>query len=166
MPDDTLLMRERTITVENCAGGGELTSKDAADPLVQCLAYILAQPGVSTLVPGVKDLEELAASQAYWQASEAEKDYSEVLASFQKYNEGECVYCNHCLPCPSVIDIGQVNRLLDLAADRLDDDVRAAYDALEANAEDCIQCGSCEERCPFGVAVIERMERAAELFAR
>lgn len=164
----TLLMRERTITVENFrAGGGEVTlEKTLPITPVQCLAYILAQPGVSTLVPGVKDLEELAASQAYWQASEAEKDYSEVLASFQKYNEGECVYCNHCLPCPSVIDIGQVNRLLDLAADRLDDDVRAAYDALEANAEDCIQCGSCEERCPFGVAVIERMERAAELFAR
>jgi predicted aldo/keto reductase-like oxidoreductase len=132
---------------------------------VQCLAYALSQAGVSTIVPGVKDLEQLAAAQAYWQASDEERDYSQVLASFQQYVEGECVYCNHCLPCPSVIDIGQVNRLLDLADNGVRDDLWAAYDALEANAEDCIQCGSCEERCPFGVPVIERMERAAELFA-
>ena len=28
----------------------------------------------------------------------------------------------------------------------------------------CIACGGCEERCPFGVKVTERMEKAAEVF--
>ena len=28
----------------------------------------------------------------------------------------------------------------------------------------CVACGGCERRCPFGVKVIERMERAAALF--
>ena len=28
----------------------------------------------------------------------------------------------------------------------------------------CIACGGCESRCPFGVSVIERMKKAAELF--
>ena len=42
--------------------------------------------------------------------------------------------------------------------------VRAHYEALERKASDCIGCRGCEERCPFGVAVAERMEKTAELF--
>ncbi|MEG0146405.1 MAG: 4Fe-4S binding protein, partial [Clostridia bacterium] len=30
---------------------------------------------------------------------------------------------------------------------------------------DCIGCGACEKRCPFGVSVITRMKQAAQLFA-
>jgi len=161
-----LFVRAPTVTVEDFRVGGQPVTIQQTLPVtaVQCLAYVLAQTGLSTAVPGVRDLEQLDASQAYWQASEEERDYSGILAAFQHYTEGECVYCNHCLPCPAVIDIGEVNRLLDLAQSGMNDAVRAAYDALEANAGDCQQCGSCEERCPFGVPVMERMERAAALF--
>jgi len=38
------------------------------------------------------------------------------------------------------------------------------YRGLAANASDCIQCGSCEANCPFGVAVIDRMVEADALF--
>jgi len=86
------------------------------------------------------------------------------LADFQQYVEGECVYCNHCLPCPAKIDIGQVSRLLDMAQYRLTDELRAAYAALPVKASDCTQCGACEARWPFGVSVITRMEQAARLF--
>ena len=75
-----------------------------------------------------------------------------------------CVhYCNHCLPCPSFIDIGRTIRLFEMA--RQGSDTRPAYQAMETNASDCIQCGACEERCPFGVQVIEKMAQAAATFA-
>jgi Fe-S-cluster-containing hydrogenase component 2 len=54
--------------------------------------------------------------------------------------------------------------LFDLAQSGLTDALRAAYDALEINASDCVQCGTCEDRCPFGVQVIDKMEQAAALF--
>ena len=41
--------------------------------------------------------------------------------------------------------------------------VRAHYQALSATAADCIACGGCETRCPFGVPVVERMEKAKAL---
>ena len=88
--------------------GGEVTP-------VQCLSYVLAQRGVTVALPGVKNEEELAAALHTLEASEAECDFSGLLADFGRYVEGECTYCNHCLPCPVVIDIGQVNRLLDWA---------------------------------------------------
>ena len=58
-----------------------------------------------------------------------------------------------------------VNKLYDLAAmqDRTPDSIRAHYQALQAKAEDCIACGSCEKRCPFGVPVIQRMEQIKQL---
>ena len=31
-------------------------------------------------------------------------------------------------------------------------------------SSECIACGGCETRCPFGVPVVERMEKAKALF--
>ena len=35
---------------------------------------------------------------------------------------------------------------------------------LYYDAAKCIGCGGCEERCPFGVKIAERMQRTAEYF--
>ena len=43
--------------------------------------------------------------------------------------------------------------------------LREHYRALDAAADDCTACAACEPRCPFGVPIAERMEKAAELFA-
>lgn len=69
-------------------------------------------------------------------------------------------------PCPVHIDIAMVNKLYDLATmqPEVPATVRAHYESLEQNAEDCIACGGCETRCPFGVPVIERMEKAKKIF--
>ncbi len=162
-----LLQAESRMALEIYQSGGdpmELEKRGAVTP-VQCLHYVLSQVGVSTVVPGCKSIAELDQALAYWEADDAARDFSELLVAFAQYETGACVYCNHCLPCPSVIDIGQVNRLLDMATTELTPALRAAYAALPASGADCIQCGACEARCPFGVAVIDRMEQAAALFA-
>jgi len=106
----------------------------------------------------------LTAALAYWESTEEEKDFSAIVADFQQYATGECVYCNHCLPCPAVIDIGQTIRLLEMAQQHLTAELQTAYGALSAKASDCAQCGACTERCPFGVDVTLKMEQAVELF--
>ncbi len=130
----------------------------------QCLSYALTQRGVTIALPGVKNEEELAAALHALEASEAERDFSGLLSDFGRYIEGECTYCNHCLPCPEVIDIGQVNRLLDLAEFGLTASLRAAYGALAAKASACTECGACTQRCPFGVDVVPRMQMAVRVF--
>jgi predicted aldo/keto reductase-like oxidoreductase len=132
----------------------------------QCLSYVLAQRGVSVALPGVKNEEELAAALHTLEASEAERDFSGLLAHFGRYVEGECTYCNHCLPCPVVIDIGQVCRLLDLAGSGPTASLSAAYAALPVKASICTECGACTKRCPFGVDVIPRIHQAVEVFER
>ena len=162
-----LLAKERKLAVENWqTGGGDLQlERSVSVTPVQCLAYVLAQTGLSTTIPGVKDLTELDAALAYWQASDGERDYSAILSDFRQYVMGECVYCNHCLPCPSAIDIGQTIRLFEAAERRMTEEVAGAYAALPTHADDCTQCGSCVERCPFGVDAMGKMEQAAALFS-
>jgi predicted aldo/keto reductase-like oxidoreductase len=131
---------------------------------VQCLAYVLAQDGVSTVVPGCASVEQLEASLAYFKATEEEKDYAPLLPDFEVFETGQCVYCNHCLPCPSEIDIGLTTRLMKKAEQELTPELQKQYDEMPAKASDCIQCGDCMERCPFAVDVISNMEQAVAVF--
>jgi predicted aldo/keto reductase-like oxidoreductase len=166
-----LLRKEHIIHVEDFQMGrtemmGAPTSfeKPVTITPLQCLSYVLSQVGVSTTVPGCKNLGELAAALAYWQAADEEKDPAAVLPAFEDLVTGECVYCNHCLPCPSAIDIGKTLSLLDEAQQHLTAELQSAYDALSVKASCCVQCGDCVTRCPFGVDAMAKMDQAAELF--
>ncbi len=162
------------ITVMKGYAGGRLFSPQASPfgvaltPL-QCIHYALTRPAVASILVGCDTPEHVAAAVAYETAGEEEKDYASVLAGAPRHAySGQCTYCGHCAPCPAGIDIAMVNKLYDLAAmqPEVPPTVRAHYEGLAANAADCIGCGGCEERCPFGVKVTERMEKADALFCR
>ena len=159
------------ITVMKGYAGGRLFSAQtspfgvALTP-VQCIHYALTRPAVASILAGYDTPEHARQAAAYETASEEEKDYASVLANAPHHAySGQCTYCGHCAPCPMEIDIAMVNKLYDLAVmqEEVPATVKAHYEALSANAGDCIACGGCEERCPFGVPVVERMEKAKEL---
>ena len=104
---------------------------------------------------------------AYETATPDERDYASVIAGAPLHSYmGQCTYCGHCRPCPMDIDIAMVNKFYDLAVQQpeLPQSLREHYRALGPTAADCVGCQSCEERCPFGVEIAERMKKAAELF--
>ena len=160
------------ITVMKGYGGGRLLDGKRSPfgaPLtpIQCIHYALTRPGVSSVLIGFDNPAQVPAAIAYETATDEEKDYASVLASAPRHAyKGQCTYCGHCKPCPMNIDIAMVNKLYDLATmqDFVPDSVRAHYEGLEAHAGDCIGCGACEERCPFGVKIAERMVKCSEVF--
>ena len=136
---------------------------------VQCLHYALTRPAVASVMAGFDTPAHVDAAAAYETATEEEKDYASVLANAPRHAySGQCTYCGHCAPCPSRIDIAMVNKLYDLAVmqDEIPATVKAHYGQLSAAAGDCVRCGGCETRCPFGVRIIDRMEKAAALFGQ
>ncbi len=146
--------------------GGKLLQKSnsrSVTPL-QCISYTLSQTGVSTVVPGVKNVRELEAALRFLDATTEEKDFSSIITDAEQYSKGECVYCNHCLPCPVVIDIGETVRLLDTAGHSVSCELQINYDALSVKASTCTECGSCSKRCPFEVDVVSKMKQAVEIF--
>ena len=156
------------ITVMKGYAGGRLFSAQASPfgvalTPIQCLHYALTRPAVASVMVGYDTPEHVAAAVAYETATEEEKDYASVLAGAPHHAySGQCTYCGHCAPCPAGIDIAMVNKLYDLAVmqEEVPGTVRVHYASLSANADDCIGCQDCESRCPFGVAVAERMEKA------
>jgi predicted aldo/keto reductase-like oxidoreductase len=112
---------------------------------------------------------QFKASLAYETATPAEKDYASVFASFPKISwEGHCMYCGHCAPCPKGIDVATVTKFLNLAKAQgsVPETVREHYKVLPHTASECIKCGACEKRCPFGVQVRKNMDDAKKLFGK
>ncbi len=150
------------------AGGWLLNGKLKRFQLtpLQCLNYVLSQPGVCTVVPGCKDVSELRQALEFLDADSAAKDFSGLRQSYSEDFQGVCMYCNHCLPCPVRIDVAALTRIVDSAQQGLNAAIRAKYQALAVKASACLRCGACMERCPFGVRVTANMQRAVELFER
>lgn len=160
------------ITVMKGYAGGRLFSAEASPfgvalTPVQCLHYALTRPAVASVMVGYDTKKHVDDAVAYEEATEEEKDYATVLAKAPKHAyKGQCTYCGHCAPCPSHIDIAMVNKLTDLALmqPEVPASLKAHYSQLSANAKDCVKCGGCETRCPFGVKIIEKMEQAQKCF--
>jgi len=160
------------ITVMKTLGGGKLVSPEHTPfekPMTvpQCVHYALSRPAVASVLLGSRSAKEAKQALSYLSSSEQEKDYSGVLGTLRNDFKGNCVYCGHCQPCPAEIDIAAVNKYLDIARlqpDAVPPSIRSHYNSLGHSGADCIACGSCEEKCPFGVPVIENMAQAARLF--
>ena len=133
----------------------------------QLIHYSLTRPAVASILCGLDDKAQLDQALAYETATDDEKDYASVIAGAPLHSyTGQCTYCGHCKPCPMDIDIAMVNKFYDLATQQpeVPQSVKAHYEALGTTASACIGCQSCEERCPFGVKIAERMEKTAALF--
>ena len=129
----------------------------------QCIRYALDRPGVLSVVPGIRNLEDLNALLGFADAAETEIDYSIIGQFTPAAAEGNCVYCNHCQPCPAGIDVGLVNKYYDLAL--AGDDMAANhYHKLSVKADSCIGCGHCDNRCPFHTVQSARMKEIAGYF--
>lgn len=160
------------IDVMKAYAGGDLLKADlsmfgkAMTP-VQALDYALTRPAVAAVMAGCKTIDEIKQALAWCTATPEEKDYAAVLANVEKCSwSGHCMYCGHCAPCPKAISVADVNKFLNLAVaqGKVPETVREHYKLLPHHASECIQCGACEKRCPFGVPVREKMKQAAELF--
>ncbi len=161
------------VTVMKTFGGGGRLLDAKTSPLgvaytpEQCIAYCLAKPCISTCILGVDNVEELRADLHWLEATEQEKDYTNVEKREAATRGGECTYCNHCSPCAAGIPIAKVNELLDKAEQNgVTPELQEQYDALPHHGGECTHCGSCLSRCPFEVDIPARMDRAKEVFGK
>ncbi len=151
--------------------GGVLLERDGSPTGItpaQCLHYVLSQ-AVATAVPGPRDADQMRQALSYVTAPAEEKRATPLHEELKEWLRGQCVRCQHCLPCPQDIRIPSVIYYLNYVeyyglTPLHQQANRASYARLPAKGSDCIECEVCLERCPFEVDIIGKMRRAAEVF--
>ena len=161
------------ITVMKALGSSMLLNEQLTPftrPLTvhQLMHYAATRPAVASVLVGCQRVEEVMVAAQYPDTTAQDRDFGLLADNINASLKGQCMYCNHCLPCPSGIDIAAVTKYFDIARVQktVPDTIRDHYQSLSAHGEDCIGCQSCEQRCPFGVNVTRNMADAAALFGR
>ncbi|MCD2493160.1 aldo/keto reductase [Lacrimispora sp. NSJ-141] len=125
--------------------------------------FILRNPAVTVAIPGMAAVSEVeenaAAADDHTPLSEREKE--EMAALEKELGTQFCRRCNYCAPCTAGIAIPNVFlfagylRRYDLAAWS-----KSRYDSQAVKADACVDCGVCEERCPYHLPIREMLKQA------
>ncbi|MBW2177959.1 MAG: 4Fe-4S dicluster domain-containing protein, partial [Deltaproteobacteria bacterium] len=75
-----------------------------------------------------------------------------------------CHRCEYCMPCEQGVQIPSV--LIYLAvAKRISRDGAALWlDKAMQTVDDCIECGECEEKCPYDLPIADLLKENLALY--
>ncbi len=131
------------------------------------LRYSLAQDIDAQLV-GISSIAELDEDFQIADTFQplSEKEIRGLKDEAKELGKDFCRQCGYCLPCTVGIEIPKIF-LYERYAKRfwLDDFAREQYALLEVKADECVECGKCEERCPYELAIMEKLVAAHELLS-
>ena len=131
------------------------------------LRYVCANPNVSVVIPGMYSPDEvaqnIAAAEDSAPLSDAEREKLEAIR--QQLGTNFCRRCNYCAPCTAGISIPNVFLFHGyLSRYGLEQWARDRYGALAVKAASCVECGQCEERCPYHLPIRDMLKKAAKDF--
>ena len=86
-----------------------------------------------------------------------------VEADIKELQGGFCRGCGYCMPCPAGIEINNMARM-SLMNRRAPSEAQLTEEMQEKmkKIEDCLHCGQCSSRCPFGLDTPALLEKNYE----
>lgn len=152
------------------ANMGFIAMKALAGGLISnsaCACAYMDQPQFDHVVPiwGVqkeKELDEFLSYQACPPVltenlkKEIEKDWEELSGDF-------CRGCGYCMPCPAGIEINNCARMsLMLRRAPREGWLSEEWQEKMKQIENCLHCGHCKSRCPYGLDTPELLKKNYE----
>jgi uncharacterized protein len=167
------------LAMAGAISGGDVQMKSSE----LALRFVWQNPGVSVANSGMSTLEQVeenaAAAARLETLGEAEQaQISGLFAQNQKLADLYCTGCEYCLPCPNEIHIPENFRYMNWhRVWGMTEEAKAAYAKLSPEggwtpwagpiagkkAEDCIQCGECEPKCPQNIPIVEQLQEVARV---
>lgn len=150
------------IAMKPLAGG-------AIDNAALALRYVTSNPSLTVVIPGMYSSDEVkmncAAVEDTSPLTQEEKD--EIIKIRSELGNNFCRRCGYCAPCTVGINIPNVF-LFDgyLTRYGLDEWAKNRYASLDVKASACIECGKCENRCPYNLPIRKMLREAAGRFGQ
>ena len=133
------------------------------------LRFIVSNPAVTVVIPGMADKAEIAQNVAATSDTSplSAEEEKKIAAIKDSLGTNFCRRCNYCAPCTAGINISGVF-LFEGYYSRYDlkDWAMSRYSSLPKTASDCIECGVCESRCPYNLPIRDMMKRTAEIMGK
>ena len=139
----------------------------AIEDATLAMRFVCADEAVSVVIPGMADVSEVEQNIAA--ANDESPLTQSELAAMQKIRDelgtNFCRRCNYCQPCTAGINISGAF-LFDGYYNRygLQEWAKGRYLAMPKTASDCVDCGVCEERCPYNLPIREMLKKVANVF--
>jgi hypothetical protein len=142
-------------------------------PAAWAFNWLWDQPEVSLALSGMHQMSDVEENLALADKAEVgkltEQDHKlicEARKAYESLAPIPCTQCEYCLPCSSGVKIPTIFEMYnDAAAYDAWGHARLAYNNQlkpEARADQCIECGECEEACPQNIRIIEWLAAAHE----
>ena len=137
------------------------------------IRYVASMPGIITVLSGMSTLAQVQDNVSYMRdfkpLSASEQDVvAAAQAELAKVKSIECTGCRYCCEgCPMQIPIPDffkaMNRKMRFE-DEADAKRRYANSCKNAGvtADDCIQCGQCEDACPQRLPIMSYLDQISE----
>ena len=134
---------------------------------VLAFKYLMQFPDVLPLI-GIAKEGEMEETIRIVEAGEpiTEDDQREINRIRKELGTGFCRMCNYCEPCPQQIMISAI-MYTRVAISRFDPKriFEGEWNTFMEKVPDCIDCGECEERCPYNLPIRGRIKEAADNYA-
>ncbi len=147
-----------SIVMKPLAGG-------AIDDGHLALKYILSKDYIDVAIPGMNTVEEVKENASVIEDTMLnDEDYKKIEKIRKELSSNFCRRCEYCMPCPVNINIPQ-NFLLEGYYTRynLRDWAMERYELLaDSKASKCIECGKCEEKCPYNLPIRSMLKNVCD----
>jgi predicted aldo/keto reductase-like oxidoreductase len=139
-----------------------------------CFRWLYDKPAVSLVLSGTSSLEQLKDNLAIFDQSRAgvlsaedQEFIARIRACYEAQNSIGCTACEYCLPCPNGVAIPEIFKLYNnnvLTGNPFVDRLvySGTYLTKGRGADQCIECGVCEDACPQSLPIIELLKTAHE----
>jgi len=136
------------------------------------LRFVLGNKNVSCALSGMGTMEMLEGNLkvANMEVPMTEEDFRKaavMMEELKKFSDLYCTGCNYCLPCPKDINIPHIfNAYTYHNVYGLTDQAKNMWNSKNgAPVSECIACGICNEKCPQGIDVVEKLKEVAAVLS-
>jgi hypothetical protein len=138
------------------------------------LRWVWDHPQVSVLLSGMNNLEQVeencrAANEARPHSlSRGELEtVDRVRQIYRERMHVDCTGCGYCLPCPNGVNIPRIFSIYNARSMFQDKRWSHLMYTMSTNdaerADNCIQCGECEEKCPQNIPIAANLAEAHQV---